>query len=831
MGEVYRARDERLGRDIALKILPAELSNNDEALRRFELEARAASALNHPNIITIYEIEHTDAMAWIAMELIDGEDLGTLIDREPMLLKKAVRIAAKITDGLAAAHDRGIVHRDLKPDNVMLTRDGFVKVLDFGLAKQIKLLSSEDTTLPHTSPGAIFGTVSYMAPEQAAGREMDYRSDQFSFGVILYELLTRRRPFDRETKAETMTAIIREMPPPPSELNEEVPHELDRIVMRCLAKEPRERYASTRDLAHDVREVRDELTHSTRSTARSARAISFTSIRKRRFAWGAVAGALLLIAFAAGAVRMWTDKRAAVRKNMTSIAVTPFRDHTATADGRLLADGISEMVAARLAAVPELRIAAPFDGAAAAAEKRGSIHAVIRGGVQRSGDEIRVSYSLIHRGSGETLLSNTVIRPASELFALEDAVAADLLSALGREAQPRARVGSAALGPEDQRRFVEAVGLLQRVKDEQSVDRAIGTLEALLRNARESGSVNALLARALLYKASLARRPALIEQATVYATRGVTLSPDDAESHVTLGQLRNASGQHAEAVKSFERALTLWPNKPEALVGLANAYEGLGRPAEAEQYFQRVLHRAPDSSHALSRFGAFCYRRGRYEEAEKLFRRVTELIPDAAHAYTDHGGTLLALGRQDEAVAAYERSIRIKPTAVGYSNLGTLQFSRGQYDESRKSFEQAAALAPAEFVIWANLGDACRAAGDTPHANEAYGRAVRAGRAALEIKPNDAYTRSVIALSLGKSGRGAEAHDEIRQALEIDPTDPRVLYKAAVIGVLRGNHDSAISWLERAVAAGYPAGEAERDPDLAPLRSLSAFRNAVKSKT
>src|SRR5688572_13857285 len=305
MGEVYRARDGRLGRDVALKILPHDLATNAEALRRFEIEARAASALNHPNIVTIYEIEREDSMAWIAMELIEGEDLGSVLDREPMSIKNALRIALKIADGLAAAHERGIVHRDLKPDNIMITRDGFVKILDFGLAKQIRLLSSDDSTVPHTSPGAVFGTVGYMAPEMAAGRETDYRSDQFAFGVILYELLTRRRPFDRETKPETMAAIIREDPPPPSSSHHEIPDELDRLVMRCLQKEPRARYASTRDMAHDLREIRDRYTHGW-TTNRSARAATAKKPRS-----GTVVAAVLIAVAVIGSVyAMWYSKRA-----------------------------------------------------------------------------------------------------------------------------------------------------------------------------------------------------------------------------------------------------------------------------------------------------------------------------------------------------------------------------------------------------------------------------------------------------------------------------------------------------------------------------------------
>src|SRR3954465_14577589 len=194
MGEVYRARDRKLDREVALKILPREYATSAEHLRRFEQEARAASALNHPGIITIYEIGQHDDIAFIAMELVEGRDLRDVMTEGALPLRQALRIGGRAADGLAAAHERGIVHRDLKPENLMITADGYVKVLDFGLAKLAKPMSANDTTLPHTTPGAVFGTVGYMSPEQASGKVSDYRSDQFSFGVILYEMITRRRP-------------------------------------------------------------------------------------------------------------------------------------------------------------------------------------------------------------------------------------------------------------------------------------------------------------------------------------------------------------------------------------------------------------------------------------------------------------------------------------------------------------------------------------------------------------------------------------------------------------------------------------------------------------
>jgi len=833
MGEVYCARDEKLGREVALKILPAELFGRPEALRRFETEARAASALNHPNIVTIYEINESDKFAWIAMELVDGEDLRTMMHREPLSLKNALRIATKVADGLAAAHERGIVHRDLKPDNVMVTPEGFVKILDFGLAKQLRVLNSDETTVPHTSPGTIFGTVGYMSPEQATGRDMDARSDQFSFGVMLYEMITRVRPFERESRTETLAAILRDTPPPPSAVDESISRDLDRIVTRCLSRAPRERYASTRDLARDLREVRDSFTQS--SIERRPYA-AYRRSKVRPLHWVALA-ALLTLVVGTGAFLMWKRRDAAHR--ITSVAVVPFRDLGATAEGRVFADGISEMVATRLAQARDLRVATPFDGApirenddVAAVAKRTGASAVIRGTVQRGGGDVRVTVSLVDARGGRTLAAITTTRPATDLFALQDTVAEELLRVLGRQVAPRAPAVAATLGADDQRRFTEAVGLLQRVRDERSVDRAIASLESILRNTRESGPVNSLLARALLYKSSLARRPALIEQATVYATRGVTLSGNDPESHITLGQLHTASGRHPDAVHSFETALKLRPQSPDAFLGLAEAYNGQGRGAEAEQMYRKVLAVRPDDTGAMSRYGGFCYRQGRYQDAEKYFRRTAELQPDLPQAHANLGVALQALGRNEEALAAYQKSLAIQPTATGYSNLGTLQFYLARYDDARKSYERATQLAPADFVIWSNLGDACRwSPGARERAPDAYARAIAAGRDALESSPNDAYIRSVVAVSLAKSGNVEEGQREIRRALEIDPTNASVLYKAAVIALIRGHNDSAISWIERAVASGYPAAELQRDPELETLRALPSFTKAVQSSS
>jgi len=313
MGEVYRARDTRLSREVAIKVLPAEVAADPGRLKRFEKEARAASALNHPSIVTIYEIGCADSVSYIAMELVAGATLRELLAEGPLPVKKLLQIAAQVTDGLAKAHEAGIVHRDLKPENVMVTKDGFAKLLDFGLAKltQPEEEGSRPTEAPTvslvTEPGVVMGTVGYMSPEQARGRAVDFRSDQFSFGSVLYEIATGKRAFAGESKPEILSAIIREEPEPIGAVNPKVPAPLRWIVERCLAKEPKERYASTEDLARDLSTLRDRLSEATTTSG----AVLAIDERPRRLRLAASLAILALIAALAAVFSL--GKRAAAR--------------------------------------------------------------------------------------------------------------------------------------------------------------------------------------------------------------------------------------------------------------------------------------------------------------------------------------------------------------------------------------------------------------------------------------------------------------------------------------------------------------------------------------
>ena len=330
MGEVYRAHDSRLNRTVAIKVLAHEIATPDR-VERFEQEARAASALNHPNILTIHDVGREGNTAYFAMEWVDGQTLRELLHAGPIPLRRSLHLAQQIAEGLAKAHAAGIVHRDLKPENVMVTADGLAKIVDFGLAKlNVAQPAGADnptvTRVAGTEPGIVMGTAGYMSPEQASGRAVDYRSDQFALGLLIYELATRTRPFERATTAQSLAATIEAEPTPIEALNAEVPPHLATVVARCMSKDPAERYESTRDLARDLKSIIDGMSRSTATVAVPA------AQPKGRARYVAAIAAIILIAGAVTAAWLWrgsrTDPKPAEQERPL-VAVRPFRSLSA----------------------------------------------------------------------------------------------------------------------------------------------------------------------------------------------------------------------------------------------------------------------------------------------------------------------------------------------------------------------------------------------------------------------------------------------------------------------------------------------------------------------
>ena len=361
MGEVYRGVDTRLGRAVALKVISQRLVGDEASRRRFETEARAASALNHPAIVTIYDIGESDGTSWIAMELVEGRTLREAIAHGPLSIRQAWSIARQLAEGLAAAHAKGIVHRDLKPENVMVTDEGGVKILDFGVARQVvapirRGASLATVTDVGTIAGTILGTVGYMSPEQATGRTVDFRSDQFSFGAVIYELLAGQRAFQRPTAVETLSAILRDEPPPLASIRADVSDAFQRVIDRCLEKHPAQRFESTRELAAALEALTPESSAAVAPSGTVARRCAGRRPARRALSTLRLAVlAAVALAVASGAF-LWNRRDGTGPPALDSVAVLPFENSAQDPDIEYIADGLTDGLIDHLARAKSLKV-------------------------------------------------------------------------------------------------------------------------------------------------------------------------------------------------------------------------------------------------------------------------------------------------------------------------------------------------------------------------------------------------------------------------------------------------------------------------------------------
>jgi tetratricopeptide (TPR) repeat protein len=833
MGEVYVARDPTLGRRVAIKKLPQRLSSDRDTLARFTHEARSASALNHPNIVTIHEVGADEATPYIVMEYIEGADLRSLISEGALPVRKVLDIGAQIADGLAAAHERGIVHRDLKPENIMITRDGFVKILDFGLAKTIAPTPEGENTLqlemPGTSPGTILGTVGYMSPEQATGRRLDFRSDQFALGSILYELATGNAAFEAENAIDTLSAILHNEPPPISRVTPRAPSQLSEIIRRLLEKKPDGRYASTRDLARELRLLRDRVVAEESGFHKSA---ELYAIRRKPAA--AIIAALALAIFLAIVFYVSRERKPPAAATTAApklyLAVLSFKDLTGEPNGQLVVDGFAETLTARLAQFPTVQVmrttaAAPESDLKKFAHDLGA-NLVLTGTMMREGNRIRVTYSIVNPESRQQW-RDLIEGNFADLFGVQDNVAASVARqlALGPTTPTRPVLDPTV----SQRRYLEALGHLRRYDSEESLDSAI----VILKDLGASPSVQAALARAYLYKFEISGDPELAAAAGQAAERALAGDPQSIDVNITIGELRRRTGRYKESIEAFIRVLSQQPSNAEAVSGLAEAYNAAGDFRRAEQQYKRSIELQPNYWGSYNKLGAFYFTQGHLEQSIPLFEKVTNLVPDNQRGYNNLGGIYLRLGRYNDALRVFAIPNGQTPSAQGYSNLGTCYYFMGQYQEAASAFERAVALTPHNYLYWRNLGDAYRwSASQHARSRDAYTRAVELCDEAIRINPNDAHAYRSRGSVLAKLGRVSEGRSAILRAADLEPQYSSNAYEAAVIANIAGSEDEAAARIEQALRLGYSTANVLDDPEFANLKKsgrlqavIAAFRS------
>jgi serine/threonine protein kinase/tetratricopeptide (TPR) repeat protein len=837
MGEVYVAHDPLLGRNVAIKILPERLAGDRDSLARFTQEARSASALSHPNIVTIYEIGTDHGKPFIAMEYIDGRDLRMLINDGAQPNRSTVDIAAQIADGLAVAHEHSIVHRDLKPENVMVTKDGFVKILDFGLAKLLaeggdELSKTVEYRAPSTMPGTILGTVGYMSPEQATGRRIDFRSDQFALGAILYELATGHAAFERENAIDVMSAILHDDPPPVRDYNARVSAPLTWVIDRLLQKEPSGRYETTRECANELKALRDRI-HAEGSSFDLPKPPALTSKQRRMIGIGAgtvIAFLLFLTAIVMNRRQIVAPQGTAAtapQQAKSYVTVLPFRNLSGDSDGQLVGDGFAETVSMRLARLPSVQVIRPKPQDLAEnddVQRIGrdlGVTMIVRGSMQRAGDRIRIGYAILDAQNSSQLAADTVDGAASELFDVQDKLVTKMASFLDPKAAPQR---FPTMDPNvSQQRYLEAMGHLRRYDDEKSLDAAITTLEDL---GTTSATVQAALGQAYLDKFIINRDTQFITKASEFSDRAAAADPLNPDVHVTLGQVRYQNGHYDDAIAEFNRALQQQPNNADAVLGLARAYDKKKESPKAEASYKKAIELQPKNWSMYNAMGAFYLLHGNAPASVPFFQKVIQLAPDNTRGYGNLGAAYQKMGRYDDAIGFFQRALDQKPDAQNYSNLGTCYYFLGRYKDAARMFEKAVGIADSHYKYWANLGDAYRATVDEKdRAPAAYAKSIALARAELEHNPNDSGIRSRMAECLAKNGDAKSADKEIAEALHRDGENTDVLYHAAKIAALRGDADGAARLLAHAIQRGYSKMEIELEPEFSAARRTATFQH------
>jgi serine/threonine-protein kinase len=774
MSEVYLAQDTRLGRRVALKLLPARFTKHEDRVRRFEQEARAASALNHPNIITIYEIGQVDEAHYIATEFIEGRTLRQRMKHTRMRLHEVLEVAAQVASALQAAHAAGIVHRDIKPENIMVRPDGLVKVLDFGIAKLTEP-SHHQSAIAHdaptiarveTAPGAVMGTARYMSPEQARGLEVDGRSDLFSLGVVMYEMIAGRAPFAGPTPADVSASILGQEPAPLASYISGVPEALEWIVTKSLRKDREERYQTARDLLTDLKglkqrlEIQAELARARSSAsdgaeiepgnrqttvetaantaveeiARTTSSVGYLLSQLRRHQ-GRVVAALMVLVMVAAAIAYFT--RESQQETIASIAVLPFVNESPDPDTEHLSDGITESIRNSLSQLPHLKVishlpVSRYQGRVTDARMAGQalkVQAVVMGRISKRGDNLSVSAELVDTRDSRQLWGDQFNRKLANILALQDEIS--------REISAKLRM---RLSGEERKR------LTKRYTENTEAHLAYlkGRYIWSKRQREDYGQAIAY------FQQAIAKDPTF-----ALAWAGL------ADCYVLGGGGRSGRETHLKAKAAAMEALKIDETLAEAhaTLGLSQLFHDWNLTA-AEAEFKRALELDPNYATARQWYADYLAVMGRTEEALAQIKQARELEPLSEILIRDTGRIFYYARRYDEALAQCQTALEMKakfyPAIV---TLGDIYLQQKRYGEAVAHYQQAVKLAPGMAMMKASLAHAYAASGQRGEAQKILAELI----AQVKGRPVPAFDLAVIYAGLGERER---AFQQLEQAYQ-----------------------------------------------------------------
>jgi serine/threonine protein kinase/tetratricopeptide (TPR) repeat protein len=728
MGEVYRARDLRLRREVAVKVLPAVVSSDPERLRRFEQEATAAAALNHPNILAIYQMGTHGGAPYLVSELLEGETLREQMSRGRVAPRRAIDYGVQTAHGLAAAHQKGIVHRDLKPENLFLTQDGRIKILDFGLAKLTQAHPGSEASAPtmdgKTEPGLVMGTVGYMSPEQVRGQAVDSRADIFAIGAILYEMLTGKRAFQKPTSPETMSAILNEDPREMSRIVSNVPPALQRIVHRCLEKNPERRFQSTTDLTFalealsDSGAIRGEVLG--KGSGRSWNWISASTI-----ALALVAMVGIVLVFSPATVRRWHDRllrwsSAGSKTEIHSLAVLPLQNLSGDPGQEYFADGMTEQLTADLGQISALRVISRTsamhykNSQKTLPEIARELHvdAVVEGSVERAGNQVRITAQLIDASTDRHLWARSYDRDMRSVLLLQDDVAHAIASQVRINLTPQEQrnlTTAPQVNPQAHELYLRGIYELRK-RTREGIEAAIQNFQQALVVDHNEAHAYAGLADAYYDQSTWLRAPLeVMPKAKAAAARAIELDDSLAEAHAALGFVKlNFDWDWPGAEHEFQRAIELNPNLPRAHVGYAQYLLTLRRTEEASEELDRADAIDPLSGQSHMGRSYLLFNARRYPEAIQAAKKSGD-DPVSAMSFAE-------LGHREDALTAADRAVKTARHPVVLAQIASAYALAGNKTKAGTMLTGIEAQARERYVCGFNVACVYAAMGDKEEA-------------------------------------------------------------------------------------------------------------------